>query len=131
MQKKMKNLGITFPPIKFFKSFVKVICLVADHLSSYIKNKSSSLIYTYSSMRKFKITIEKSYFCILTHPNGIQVAEAGYRYQPLGLVPHLGETHRQIRSLFCNASHSGRNQIEVRYITNDHCCFTTLGHRDG
>ena len=30
----------------------------------------------------------------------IQVAEAGYRYEPLGLVPHLGEAHRQILSLF-------------------------------
>ena len=27
---------------------------------------------------------------------GIQVAEAGYRYKPLGLVPHLGEVPRQI-----------------------------------
>ena len=31
---------------------------------------------------------------------GLQVAEAGYRYKPLSLVPHLGEAHRQIRSLF-------------------------------
>ena len=53
--KKWKNLGIPFPPLTFLKSFVKVICLVADHFSSYIKNKSSSLIYTYSSMRKLKI----------------------------------------------------------------------------
>ena len=28
--------------------------------------------------------------------HGIQVAQAGYRYEPLGLVPHLGEAHRQI-----------------------------------
>ena len=68
MQKKWKNLGIPFPPLKFLKSFVKVIWLVADHFSSYIKNKSSSLIYTYSSMRKLKITIEKSYFCIFDSP---------------------------------------------------------------
>ena len=35
---------------------------------------------------------------------GIQVAEAEYRYGPLDLVPHLGETHRQIQSLFLKCS---------------------------
>ena len=68
MQKNRKNLGIPFSLLKFLKSFVKVICLVADQFSSYIKNKSSSLIYTYTSMRKSKITIEKSYFCIFDSP---------------------------------------------------------------
>ena len=67
-KKNWKNLGIPFPPLRFLKSFVKVIRLVADHFSSYIKNTSSSLIYTYSSMRKLKITIEKSYFCIFDLP---------------------------------------------------------------
>ena len=77
--------------------------------------------------RGFGLDLERNPFRV---PNGtghgIQVAEAGYRYKPLGLVPHLGEAHRQILSLFCNAPLLGG--IEPGSIKLQTITITILDH---
>ena len=60
--------------------------------------------------------------------HGIQVAEAGYRYEPIGLVSHLGEALRQIDQYF--AMHPFWAESE-QTITSDHCYFTILSHCEG